>query len=378
MAFSLYLHFPYCRNKCSYCDFYKEKYDRDAEVRFYRALATETRLVSDQWNGDRRIDSIFVGGGTPSLTSLELFADWLSLLEQHFQVDPDVEFTLECNPESVTVEKLRMLGELGVNRPTFGIQSFKPNLLKLLSRRHRPADSHRAVYWANALGFTNFGVDLIFGLPRQNSRMLTEDLSQLIDLEPPHISFYQLTVEPGTPLHRKVTNGTLRMIDDDLSLAMYRAGCEHLAAAGYHRYEVSSFAQPGFECRHNIGYWEGRDYLGLGPSAHSFVGSTRFYNVADVREYVTSLACGELPRAVDDSGLEQRMTEAILLGLRMSKGISRSEFSRRFGQPVEGQLNRKQYDLFVESGHVIPDRGRIRLSEQGLYVADEITRRLLK
>lgn len=379
MPFSVYLHFPFCRNKCSYCDFYKELYDPESEARFYDALLIETKRRGETWRSDDRIvTSIFVGGGTPSLTCIDFLSRWLDELKQQFTVLEGLEFSIENNPESITVDLLKSYKSLGINRPTYGIQSFESKLLKLLDRRHSIEDSHRAVYLTNALRFNNFGVDLIFALPRQTSRLLSADLDQLIELDPPHISYYQLTVEPGTPLARKVEQRRVKPVSEDLALAMYRGGCEQLAEAGYVRYEVSSFAKPGHECRHNISYWEGRDYLGLGPSAHSFVQGRRFANVADVDRYVRILRDGDLPTEIDESGLEQRMIEAIMLGLRMTGGIDRRQFAERFGCNVEDQLDRRQYELLVESGHVIPDRGRIRLSETGFYLADEITRRLLK
>lgn len=379
MPFSVYLHFPFCRNKCSYCDFYKELYDPVEEKRFYDALLVETRRRGEAWPSDDRIvTSIFVGGGTPSLTRIEFLTAWLEELKRQFTVLEGLEFSIENNPESVTVDLLKSYRSLGINRPTYGIQSFDQRLLKLLDRKHHVEDSHRAVYLTNALRFTTFGTDLIFALPRQTTRMLSSDLDQLIELDPPHVSFYQLTVEPGTPLARKVEKGRVKPIDDELALAMYRGGSERLADAGYVRYEVSSFAKPGHECRHNISYWEGQDYLGLGPSAHSFVRGRRFANVSSVARYVQTLQAGDYPVEIDESGVEQRMIEAIMLGLRMTKGIDRRQFAERFGRNVEDQLDRRQYEVLVESGHVIPDRGRIRLSETGFYLADEITRRLLK
>ena len=379
MPVGLYVHFPFCTNKCSYCDFYKELYDADLEERYYEALSIETEMLAASLSVDRReISSIYIGGGTPSLTRLGQFADWLDRLKRLFVVPKGIEFSLEHNPETVSRDKLALFKQLGVNRPVFGIQSFNQRLLKLLGRRHNPRDSHQAVYLANALGYQNFGVDLIFGLPGQTSKLMSADLDEVIDLDPPHISFYQLTVELGTPLAEKVATGKIRMPDSELTLAMYRGGLEQLQDSGYVRYEVSSFAKPGFECRHNLRYWEGGDYIGLGPSAHSFINNQRFSNKPNTLEYISTLLKGERPLDVDHSGLEQRMTEAIMLGLRTSRGINRRQFASRFGHPLEDRLDRKQYDLFVESGHLIPDRGNLRLSDEGILVADEITRRLLK
>ncbi len=299
MSFSVYLHFPFCKNRCSYCDFYKELYEPSHESRFFKALEIETRLALEQLpERGRTISTIFIGGGTPSLVNLDRLKHWLDLLRHECSFANDLEFSIESNPESISLENMEAFKQLGVNRPVFGIQSFNQKLLKVLGREHNPHDSHRAIYYANALGFKNFGVDLIFGLPDQTSRMLSDDLDQIIDLEPPHISFYQLTVEPGTPLAKMVSEGAVKMPDQELTLAMYRGGCEQLSKAGYVRYEVSSFAKPGFECRHNLQYWLGGDYLGLGPSAHSFIGGTRFMNRSSLHEYIDVLSGGE-PSARD-------------------------------------------------------------------------------
>jgi len=379
MQLSLYIHFPFCKNKCSYCDFYKELHNNEHEEEFYQALCIETELASeDSYLQNAVIDTIFIGGGTPSLTSLSLFADWLSHLKRYFTISDNLEFSIECNPESVTLEKLKILSELGVNRPVFGVQSFDTETLKLLDRKHSIHDSYQAVYYANLLDLKNFGVDLIFGLPYQNSQKLSYDIDQIIDLEPAHISFYQLTVEPGTKLASKIDRGKIKLPDSDLMLGLYRGGCEKMSEEGFQRYEVSSFAKEGLECRHNTRYWDGSDYLGLGPAAHSFINGQRFYNISNLHEYNSKLRSGIFPRTVDKSGLEERMTEAIMLGLRMSKGINRSAFRKRFGISLRNRLDKKQYDLFIESGHLIPDKGRLRLSDEGFYLADEITRRLVK
>ncbi len=379
MPVQLYVHFPFCKNKCSYCDFYKELYEAGRERRFYTALKRETELVARGLSGTKReISTIYVGGGTPSMTNIELFADWLELLRELFVVPSGIEFSIEHNPETVTREKLEYFKLLGCNRPVFGIQSFNLKLLRVLARKHDPRSSHRSVYLANALGFENFGVDMIYALPGQTSKMMSSDLDHLLDLEPPHISLYQLTVETGTPLAAKVQAGKLKMIDQELAMAMYRGACEKMAEMGYVRYEVSSFAKPGYECKHNLGYWEGADYIGLGPSAHSFIDDRRYYNKPDTVEYLKALEKGERPIVSDQSGLEQRMVEAIMLGLRTARGINRRQFASRFGRPLEERFDRRQYDIFVESGHLIPDRGNLRLSEEGILLADEITRRLLK
>jgi oxygen-independent coproporphyrinogen-3 oxidase len=379
MPLGLYVHYPFCRHLCSYCSSHKELYTRDLEKQFFQALKTETKLTAEKLvSGDTEISSIYVGGGTPSLASLDLFADWLEYLKRHFKIPENIEFTLEFNPESATRENLTAFRELGVNRPIFGVQTFDSRLLKILDRKHIPHLSHQAIYCANALGYRNFGVDLIFAIPTQTSRRLSADLDQLLDLDPPHISFRQLTPKPGTKLAEMVADGNLKMPDHELILAMYRGTCEKLSETGYVRYEVSSFAKPGFECRHKLDFWEGNDLLGLGPSAHSFIDGEHFLNISDIGIYIEQLKTGRLPRVADSSGVERRMTEAITEGLRTTRGINRSRFSDRFGVPIEARLNRDQYYLLVESGHLLPERGTLRLSEEGIWQADEITKKLIE
>ena len=379
MPFGLYVHFPFCRNKCSYCDFYKELYDTRLEVRFFEALKIETELAAMTYaDSDPQISTIFIGGGTPTLANIELFADWVAQLRTLFYVPTGIEFSVENNPDSVTAEKVEFFKELGVNRPTYGIQSFSTPLLQLLNRKHNPTDSARAVYLTNALGYRNFGVDLIFGLPKQTTQTLSDDLDAIVELDPPHISYYQLTVEPDTTLAERVMTGSLEMPDPDMSLAMYRGGCARLADAGYERYEVSSFAKAGFECRHNQAYWDGSDYLGLGPSAHSFMRGQRFANIDNVHDYSKQLAMGKRPIVADSSGTKERIMEAIMLGLRTSRGIDRHQFAMRFGRVVEDGMDLGQYEMLLRSGHVIDESGAIRLSDDGICVADEIIRRLVK
>jgi oxygen-independent coproporphyrinogen-3 oxidase len=379
MPFGLYLHFPICRHQCAYCDFYKEIHDPRLEERFYTALRVETELVFEAWPGeDYEIGTIYIGGGTPSLTSLGLLADWLALLRRLFNVRPGTEFSFEANPESVSLELLEGLQVLGVNRPVFGFQTFNKRLLKLLGRQHKTHDAHRAVYLANALGYDNWGGDLIYALPKQTARMLSTDLDHLVDLNPPHISLYELAIEPGTPLADKVAGGKLKMPDDELKAALGRGGYEYLIEAGYERYEVCSFARPGHECQHNLGYWQGNDYLGLGPSAHSYLNGRRFANTRSLTEYVERLSQGRRPIVVDESGVEQRIIETIMLGFRTAKGIDLKQFRDRFGSDLNEHISGEELARLIDSGHIIKDNDSLRLSDDAMFLADEITGRLMR
>ncbi len=379
MAFGLYLHFPFCQSKCVYCNFYKELYDHSEERRFFEAIRIETELAAEScYNYDRQIATIYVGGGTPSLIDPDLLQRWLEQVRRLFAVSRSVEISFEINPESNSRELLQALRQLGVNRPVFGAQSFESWLLTLLSRKHVLNQIHEAVYLVNALGFDNYGCHLLYGLPGQTGQMLSADLDQLVDLEPPHVSFCPLTVEPDTELAAQVRAGRLRLPEANLRRAFYQAGYEHLIESGYERYEVCSFAQPGHRCRHNLDRWTGGDYLGLGPSAHSFMSGRRYLNVADLNGYTEALKNGHRPSLEDRSGVGARTFEVLRLGLRTVQGIARDRFEAKFGGRLEDFLEPVQYRRLLESNRLIEEAGQLRLSADSLPAVDEITRQLLK
>ncbi|HSH00269.1 MAG TPA: radical SAM family heme chaperone HemW [candidate division Zixibacteria bacterium] len=374
---SIYLHFPFCSKLCGYCDFHKELFDRRRERLFFDALLRETELAAPEAQGSE-IATVYVGGGTPSLMSLERFAEWIAALQRLYRFAERVEFTVELNPESAQRENLAAFRELGVNRLSIGVQSFDADALKLLDRRHNITDTLRVFYLARALGYEDFSADLIFGLPNQTLAGLQSDLEQLVEIEPTHISYYQLTVKENTPLERLVADGEIRLPDDDTLSVFYRAGVDFLADHGYERYEVSSFTKPGFQSQHNLRYWRGEPYLGLGPGAHGFTGSERYANVSDTTAYVESLMTDrKRPLIVDPRSERDQMVEEIMLGLRLSAGIERQRFFARHGKHVIDLVNKSEYKHLVESGLLIPGARSLRLSDDALALADEITARLL-
>ncbi len=349
------------------------------EEQYGKALLTELRLAKESLDADaRRLETIYIGGGTPSLIDFLHFKYLISMIKEYFEIDPLVEFSFEINPESIDSDKLLALRDLGVNRPVFGIQSFDDRLLKRLGRTHNTKDSYKAVYLARATGFTNFGIDMMFGLPGQTTKKLSDDLNQLIDLSPPHISYYQLTVEEETALDTKIKSGKIKLPDQDLQAAMYQAINRELKESSYYRYEISSFAIPGFECKHNLRYWEGGDFLGLGPSAHSFIGQKRFANTSDLKTYIDKLSAGERPLIYDTDSVESRIVESVMLGLRTSRGIEREKFRQRFGMSIEEAINGEQYKRLLDSKLITSDEDYIRLTENGLPLADEIIRQIVK
>lgn len=378
MSLSLYIHFPFCSNICSYCDFYKRKFSLEFQEPYFDAIARELDLAASELEPHHReIETIYIGGGTPSLMNLDFLESFLNRCREDFDIGAGIEFTFEINPESVNDILLARLKDLGVNRPVLGFQSFLTDQLAVLRRRHNVDHSYKAVYLLRALGYTNFGADMIFGLPKQTSARLGDDLMEIIDLAPPHISYYQLTVEKGTALANQVEQGKTALPDSDLCAAMYRGISEELKRHNYIRYEVSSFAKPGYECRHNMRYWSGDDYLGLGPSAHSFINNQRFANVADLDEYTRQINRGARPIIMDERSREEQMYEAIMLGLRTSRGIVRASFRQRFDIDIEQAVNAEAFYVFAERGYIDRRDDAICLTDSGLPLADEIIRRLV-
>lgn len=379
MPLSLYIHYPFCTNLCHYCDFYKIKYSPEIEAEYFKALKNEIEMVGKSLGqGTEIVETIYIGGGTPSLAASRHLEKLVEQIKKGFRLSINLEFSLEINPESVDSEKLLFFKELGVNRPIFGIQSFDVRSLKLLNRTHNREDSYRAIYLARGIGFDNFGIDMIFGLPQQTAKNLGDDLIQLLELTPPHLSYYQLTVEKETELAMKIDNGELNIPDSDLSATMYRSITTELEEHNYSHYEISSFARAGYECRHNICYWNGGDFLGLGPSAHSFIRGKRFANVSNIATYLEKLGRFERPLICDDDSIDSRISETIMLGLRTSWGIDREKFKQWFGIPIEQAVDDNSLKTLIDSGLVDPDGDHIKLTKSGFPLADEIIRRLVK
>ncbi len=378
MSLGLYVHFPFCPYLCNYCDYFKVLHAANLEEKFFAALTTETLLAAQELSNNATIDTLFIGGGTPSVANLKLLEKWLLQAKSCFDFSDNLEFSFECNIDSVEVDKLSALKELGVSRPILGMQSFNEQLLKTITRPHSPRAGHQVVYHCHVLGFASFNVDLLFGLPSQTGNMFLGDIGQLVDMEPPHISMYQLTVEPGTPLAKSVESGDVIVPDEPTIEAMYCSAARVLVDSGYEHYEISSLALPGHECRHNLNYWQGGEYIGLGPSAHSYIKGRSCANVESVGDYIKALTKNEIPRGINESALLERADDTVLSGLRLKRGIDRGLFVERFGIPLDERLNQKEYEILVKAAMLVDDGHSLRTSDEAFLQADAIARRLLK
>ena len=399
---SLYLHIPFCEHKCIYCDFYsvapngnKEKssarlrraqssrsVERSDEPfdslvdRFLVALRTEIELRHADGRYDAEYSTIFFGGGTPSLLPPSNVGEILDLLHAKFRVRSDAEITLETNPGTVTLKTLRELRKVGVNRISMGIQSFHDDDLKFLSRIHTAEQAKSCVRDAFRAGFENVSFDLIFSLPSQSLERWESNLQQAVALEPSHISCYSLIVEPDTPLYKMVESKQISPLPENVDAKMYETTIAFLRTHGYEQYEVSNFARPGFKSRHNLSYWNHDQYLGFGPSAHSFWDGRRFWNIANIVNYTEFLNRGQLPEAGgEELTEEQLLEEEIFLGLR-SEGIDLKKFRRLYRKDLLESASTRVRD-FLQDDLLVLDRERLRLTSKGYLLCDEIASTLV-
>lgn len=363
----LYLHVPFCLRRCSYCDFAVQAVREPPVAVWLDAIEAELARVAEaeQWDGPLSLQTVYVGGGTPSLLGPGAMSALRRRLEPYARWDEDLEWTVEANPESFDAELARDWRAAGVNRLSLGVQTFHEAALRWMGRLHGPEGPARAVEAARAAGIDNYSLDLIFGLPGRLGRDWAADLERVRSLDPAHISLYGLTAEPATPLGRWVREGRERLADEEAYEAEYHLAAERLAAAGFEHYEVSNFAKPDHRSRHNSAYWTGAPYLGLGPSAHSYMPPVRRWNLRDWEAYRSAVAAGgvavaEAERVEGDAARLERSW----LALRTSDGLARDGWS-----PVQERLVRR----WVEAGWANPETERaVRLTPAGWLLLDRL------
>ena len=359
----LYVHVPFCLQICPYCSFYKEASDRHKTQPFLDALLKELNLAGTLPG----VETIFFGGGTPTALSVKQLAYLLEGLRSALDFTNLAEWTFEMNPATVSLEKARLLKSFGVNRVSMGVQSFDAGLLTVLGRVHSVEQVFRSYETLRQAGFDNLNLDFIFGVPGQTLKQWQDTLQQAVRLAPEHLSTYCLTYEEDTAFFERLRSGEWRQ-DADQDADFYEATMNVLADQGYDQYEISNFAQPGFECRHNVAYWFGADYLGLGPSAYSTVGSQRWQNVCDTSRYIARLEDGQLPR-INREVLtkEVRTAERLAFTLRTRWGVLEDELT-----PIQ-----KELPALMEEGHLERCGKRIRLTKKGRLVADSVAELLV-
>lgn len=371
MINSLYIHIPFCVKKCIYCDFFSIPYNEGLALRYVEALVRELSLRK---NDGGALRTIYVGGGTPTTLPVVSLIRLFTVVKDAFPLSPDAEITIEANPGTVDREKVRILADMGVNRFSLGAQSFEDATLKLLGRIHTLEDVLNAVAAVRDSSVENFSIDLIYGIPGQTLKDWERTVLTAIELSPRHISAYELTPEKGTPLSDKLEKGEMAKPGEDTVVAMYDTAIERMEAAGYHHYEISNFAKPGFECRHNLNYWNRGQYIGIGAGAHSFISDRRLRNVRNVERYGEMLGAGNLPvdEDIEVHGADA-LKEQIFLGLRKTDGLNIGEFREELALDIEAPSRE-----LIDGGFLVSDNGYIRFTRRGLVVSNRVIAELLE
>ncbi len=377
---SLYVHIPFCDSKCFYCDFTSHVANDEAKVHYTDALLREFAILLDEYYqiGDRpRLDTIFFGGGTPTVMPLLQWERIATYLRDHFTIDALTEWTVEANPGSVDERMLTELRNFGVNRLSFGAQTFNEKLLYAIGRMHRVRDIEKSVESAARVGFTRVSLDLIFGLPDQSLVDVRESVRRAVELGVRHVSVYGLKIEAGTPFAEWQQSGQLHLPEEDIEAEMYEEVRRILHESGREQYEISNFAQPGEEARHNLVYWRNQPYLAAGAGAHGYVNGMRYENVKSLLQYQQHLQKGERPIA-DTHFVSPReaMEDSVILGLRLQTGLFKQGFFVAHGIRVEDAFGTVISPL-VERGWLLEDEEQIRIPAKYFSVASEIMMRFL-
>ncbi len=370
-SIGLYIHIPYCLHKCGYCDFNSHNINEAEMESYVQALLSEMEQTAKEAK-NRRVNTIFFGGGTPTTLPFADLARILEACRQHFQVDPEAEITCEANPATIPQTDLAQLREAGFNRLSIGVQSFDTDELKRLERVHTVDEVFLTVERARQAGFDNLSLDLMFALPGQTAERWLDNLQKAIDLQPDHISAYNLTIEPDTVFYKQQSQGQLTMPPDDFQRELFEITIATLTGAGYEHYEISNYAQPGKQSRHNLNYWVDGEYIGLGAGASSFFKGDRTKNTNLPSRYITQI--NETQTAVESRetpGRRQRMGEAVMLGLRLRTGLSLSQFKNQFNITFQEAFG---YTVTRMEGMGLLEisNGQAALTWEGLFLADSV------
>jgi len=365
----IYLHIPFCDTKCIYCDFYSIT-NHTKKREFLSALKKEIISRAALLN-DRTFDTIFFGGGTPSLLGYEDFTEIFDTIFKYYSISGTPEITIEANPGTLNREKLSLFKKLPINRVSFGVQSFNDTDLKFLTRIHSATEAIASIKTAQDVGFNNINLDLIFALPNQSMDAWKYNLETAVSLNTQHISAYSLIFEEGTALYNMRKNGKVTGADIELEQEMYEYTMQYLSANRYPQYEISNYAKAGYECRHNLKYWTREEYIAFGPSASSFVNNTRWTNVKNLSKYIELVESGrDAYDFIETIDKDTSITEHIFLGLR-SRGIDFAEFLSRYNIDFLREYS-SPIEMLIKNGYAVSDNKRFSLTQKGYAVCDEI------
>jgi oxygen-independent coproporphyrinogen-3 oxidase len=364
----IYIHIPFCKTRCTYCDFYTGTNEKQMDA-FVDALCTEAGIRKDEISEPVR--TIYFGGGTPSRLRKEHFDKIFNTLHRHFSIEPTTEITVEANPDDLSDTYVEMLSRLPVNRLSIGIQSFDDDELKFLSRRHTAQQAIDGVKRCQQQGFGNISIDLMYGLPQQTEETWQHTLTQATSLNVPHISSYHLIYEEKTRMYRLLQAGRIKPAEEEVSTAMFAMLIDRLTAHGYIHYEISAFGKEGYFSRHNSSYWKNEKYLGLGPAAHSFDGDNRSLNVPSLIRYIKGVESGVLNRETEHLSLSEKYNEAVLTGLRTMWGLDLTELATRFGDEFY-RYCLQNAQKYLRMNLLKTEGGTLKLTRDGIFISEGI------
>ena len=370
----IYIHIPFCKRRCIYCDFFSTTRSEEKPT-YVRALCQEL-AIRKNYLEDEEIETIYLGGGTPSQLTEEELNDIFTSLYNIYKVKEDAEITLEANPDDLTPEYVSMLRRLPVNRISMGIQTFQEETLKLLHRRHTARQAIEAFHRCREAGFRNISIDLMYGLPGETLDTWKQDLQQAIDLHPEHISAYHLIYEEDTELWKLKEQHQVEEADEDLSVTLFSTLIDTLTQAGYQHYEISNFCLPGLHSRHNSSYWTGKKYLGCGPSAHSFNGLSRQWNVASLDKYLNSITSGKPDYEIEELDLYTRYNDFVITSIRTCWGMPLSRLRTEYGEELYNYCLRMAKP-HIDEGILEIREGVLKLTRRGIFISDGIMSDLL-
>lgn len=366
--FGIYIHIPFCKKKCKYCDFISFCYDKENGKKYFEALEKEIKNCKI----NKKVSTIYIGGGTPSLVESKYICRILEEIKNKFEIEEDAEITIEVNPGTVDEKKLSDYKNIGINRLSIGLQSTQNRILELIGRIHNFEKFKETYELAKKIGFTNINVDLMLAIPTQTEEELIESVNEIIKLNPNHISIYSLILEEGTELEKLVNSQELELLDENIERAMYWKTKTIFEKNGYKQYEISNFSKKGFESKHNLDCWNQEEYIGFGLAAHSYIDNKRFSNTNNFEEYVKNIQNNEFEKNIEVHEVQDREAKAkefMMIGLRKIDGISISEFERRF------RVNplfyfRFEIEKLTNEGLIEVDLDNIKLTKKGLDLAN--------
>lgn len=370
----IYIHIPFCKQRCKYCAFYSSTLYNIRE-QYVDAVCKEIAMRKE-YAANAPIETIYFGGGTPSTLTLEQLQKICNTIYDVHSVSPTAEVTIECNPDDLTPEFLTQLRRLPFNRISMGVQSFDDTQLKRLGRRHNAEKARQAVANARAAGYKNISIDLMFALPGSTKESWQHDLETAIALEPDHLSAYNLMYEEGTPLYHSLQRGEFEELSEEENVEQFGMLIESMKSSGYRHYEISNFALPGCESCHNSSYWNDTPYIGCGAAAHSYNGTSREWNIADIKEYIKGIESGERNYEIEHLTEEERYNDAILTRLRTADGLPLDWMKQKFCEKLYNYLLRSA-EKEIALGNLKKENGSLSLTEKGIFISDAVIRELI-